>query len=286
MSLCSELRGVRCATVSVSGDHLLLGVRVGHHHHLLLAPPRRSFGVHWTTCTKQNTYTKLIRFRGAGAAGRYCLRDGAQGARVCSAPRSSAPVSSAACEQRMWRSPRRAGIRAHCLCLFLAASLSRPLALSLSRSLSLSLALSLSLSLSLALSLSLCPLPPLPHSLSRSRSRRNSSGIRLASPSLSPKPLLSRQVGHVASREEKRSAQCMGSDRSPIHARRSPLFAALGSRLLPARQRRTTPRAQLGCARSVGLPPLAQLRRSSSSRRLERSLASYEHIVSMRSRHW
>ena len=172
----------------------------------------------------------------------------------------------------------------------LSVSLSRCLSLSPSRSLALSLSLplarSLSLSLPLARSLSLCPLPPLPHSLSRSRSRRNSSGIRLASPSLSPKPLLSRQVGHVASREEKRSAQCMGSDRSPIHARRSPLFAALGSRLLPARQRRTTPRAQLGCARSVGLPPPAQLRRSSSSRRLERSLASYEHIVSMRSRHW
>ena len=252
MSLCSELRGVRCATVSVSGDHLLLVVRVGHHHHLLLAPPPRSFGVHWTTCTKQNTYTKLIRFRGAGAAGRYCLRDGAQGARVCSAPRSSAPVSSAACEQRMWRSPRRAGIRAHCLCLFLAASLSRPLALSLSRSLSLSLALSLSLSLSLALSLSAHCLPF--HTRSPAHAP---AGIVQGSDSPLPASLPSHSfparwaTWHRERRSGLRSAWALTALPYTLAARRSSPLSARGCCPLVNDARRPAlswaARAQLGC---------------------------------------
>ena len=135
--------------------------------------------------------------------------------------------------------------------LSLALSLSRSLALSPSRS------LSLSLSPSRSLSLSLCPLPPLPHSLSRSRSRRNSSGIRLASPSLSPslspKPLLSAMgaTWHRERRSGLRSAWALTALPYTLAARRSSPLSARGCCPLVNDARRPAlswaARAQLGC---------------------------------------
>ena len=171
--------------------------------------------------------------------------------------------------------------------LSLALSLSRSLALSPSRSLSLSLSPSRSLSLSLSA-----------HCLPfHTRSPAHApAGIVQGSDSPLPASLPSHSfparwaTWHRERRSGLRSAWALTALPYTLAARRSSPLSARGCCPLVNDARRPAlswaARAQLGCARSVGLPPLAQLRRSSSSRRLERSLASYEHIVSMRSRHW